>query len=170
MKSRTRVSSATLVLVCVVLLGSVAHAQYRGALQGTVTDAQDAVIPGAKVSLIDKETNRTLEATTDESGRYIFNGLAPRPYKMEVTKDGFKKKSLDDIKIIAEQSNALNVQLDVGQVSDTVNVTDAAPLIDTATANISGTVTAENIQKLPSFGRDPFQLLQLAPGAFGDGA
>src|SRR6185369_12565871 len=51
-----------------------------------------------------------------------------------------------------------------------VNVTDAAPLIDTATANISGTVTAENIQNLPSFGRDVFQLLYLAPGAFGDGA
>ena len=115
MKSRTRVSSATLVLVCVCLLGVAAHAQYRGALQGTVTDAQGAVVSGAKVTLIDKETNRTLDATTNDSGYYSFNGLAPRPYKMEVVKEGFKKKALDDIKIIAEQNNALNVQLDIGQ-------------------------------------------------------
>jgi len=170
MKSRGSASSATLVLMCVALMITAAHAQYRGTLQGTVTDAQGAVIPGAKVTLTDKETNRTLEATTDGAGIYVLNGLAPRPYKMEVVKDGFKKKALDDITIIAEQNNALNVQLDVGQVTDVVNVTDAAPLIDTATANISGTVTSENIQKLPSFGRDPLQLLQLAPGAFGDGS
>lgn len=170
MKSRTRVSSATLVVVCVFLLGALAHAQYRGSLQGTVTDAQGAVVPGAKVTLTDKETNRTQEVTTNEAGYYVINGLAPRPYKMEVVKDGFKKKALDDLKIIAEQANALNVELDIGQATETVNVSDAAPLIDTATSNLSGTVTAEQFQKLPSVGRDPFQLLQLAPGAFGDGA
>lgn len=147
-----------------------AQAQYRGSLHGTVSDAQGAVVPGAKVTLTDKETNRTLEATTDGAGNYVFNGLAPRPYKMEVVRDGFKKKALDDITIISEQNNALNVQLDIGQATETVNVTDAAPLIDTATANLSGTINADNIQKLPSFGRDVFQLLQLAPGAFGDGS
>ena len=170
MKSRGSASSATLVLVCVVVLITAAQAQYRGTLQGTVTDAQGAVVPGAKVTLTDKETNRSLEGTTDGAGIYVFNGLAPRPYKMEVVKDGFKKKALDDITIIADQANALNVALDIGQATETVNVTDAAPLIDTATANISGTVTADNIQKLPSFGRDVFQLLYLAPGAFGDGS
>jgi hypothetical protein len=170
MKSRGSASSAMLVLLCVSLLLTAAHAQYRGSLQGTVTDAQGAVVAGAKVTLVDKETNRTQEVTTNETGYYVINGLAPRPYKMEVAKEGFKKKALDDLKIIAEQPNALNVQLDVGQASETVNVSDAAPLIDTATSNLSGTVTAEQFQKLPSVGRDPFQLLQLAPGAFGDGA
>ena len=128
MKSRTRVSAAPLVVVCVSLLLTAAHAQYRGSLQGTVTDAQGAVIPGAKVTLTDKETSRTLEVTSGEGGSYVFNGLAPRPYKMEVVKDGFKKKALDDITIIADQANALNVSLDIGQASETVNVTDAAPL------------------------------------------
>src|SRR6202022_3128480 len=84
---------------------------------------------------------------------------------------GFKKKVLEDVGIIAEQANAVNVQLEVGQVTDTVTVNgDSTPLIDTETANLSGTVNTDQIQKLPSFGRDPFQLLQLAPGAFGDGA
>ena len=79
-----------------------------------------------------------------------FNGLAPRPYKMEVVKEGgFKKKALDDITIIADQTNALNVELDIGQATETVNVTDAAPLIDTATANFSGTVTADRYPEAP---------------------
>ena len=89
---------------------------------------------------------------------------------LTVELSGFKKKVLDDVKIIAEQANALNVQLELGQTSEVVTVGAAAPLIDTATGNISGTVTAEQIQSMPSFGRDPMQLLQLAPGAFGDGA
>jgi hypothetical protein len=70
MKSRGSASSATLVLVCVVVLITAAQAQYRGTLQGTVTDAQGAVVPGAKVTLTDKETNRTLSATTNDSGVY----------------------------------------------------------------------------------------------------
>jgi hypothetical protein len=55
-------------------------------------------------------------------------------------------------------------------MSENVTVTDASPLIDTETSNLSGTVSEKEFQKLPSIGRDPFQLLQLAPGAFGDGA
>jgi len=72
---------------------------------------------------------------------------------------------------MSEQANSVSVQLEVGQTSDTVTVNgDAEPLIDTETANLQGTVKAHEFQSLPSFGRDPFQLLQLAPGAFGDGA
>ena len=71
---------------------------------------------------------------------------------MEVTKTGFRKKALDSIyiSILAEQSKALNVQLDIGQATETVNVTDAAPRIDTATGQIKGMVTSDQLQKLPS--------------------
>ena len=99
-----------------------------------------------------------------------FNALAARAYTLSVELAGFKKKVLDNVQIIAEQSNALNVQLELGQTTETVTVNSAAALIDTATGNISGTITAQQLQTLPSFGRDPLQLLQLAPGAFGDGA
>src|SRR6185503_4273245 len=72
--------------------------------------------------------------------------------------------------LIAEQANGIDIELEVGQASDMVTVTEASPLIDTETSNLSRTVDAKQIQTLPSAGRDPFQLLQLAPGAFGDGA
>ncbi len=157
-------------LLCVSMWAAPAFAQYRASLQGTVTDPSGAVVPGATVTLTDNETNRTLETVTNESGVYVFNALAARTYTLTVELSGFQKKVLDDVKIIAEQGNTLNVQLEVGQTSDVVTVTGAAPLIDTATGNISGTITSEHLQKLPSLGRDPFQLLQLAPGAFGDAA
>jgi len=158
-------------VTCVILSAAIAHAQYRASIQGVVTDSQGAVVPGATVKLTDKETNRTLIATSGETGVYNFNALPPSRYSMTVEKAGFKKKVLDNVTVIAEQANALNVQLDVGATSETVEVNaDQMPLIDTETSNLSGTVTAKQIQKLPSFGRDVFQLLQLAPGAFGDGA
>lgn len=169
-KLSLRSSIATLALLCASLAAVPASAQYRASLQGTVTDPQGAVVPGATVTLTDKETNRTLETVSNEAGVYVFNALAARNYTLSVELAGFKKQVLDDIKIIAEQSNALNVELELGQTNEVVTVGAAAPLIDTATGNISGTVTAEHLQKLPSLGRDPLQLLQLAPGAFGDGS
>jgi hypothetical protein len=94
-------------------------------------------------------------------GVHNLNALPPSRYSMTVEKDGFKKKVLEDVGVIAEQSNAVNVQLDLGQSSEMVTVTgDATPLIDTETSNVSGTVTSQQIQALPSFGRDVFQLLQ----------
>jgi len=147
------------------------HAQYRASIQGVVTDPQGATVSGATVTLTNHETNQTLTTTTDNNGIYNFTGLGPSQYTLSVEKSGFKKKILDNVGIIAEQGNALNVQLDVGDVAMSVTVSgDSTPLIDTETSNLSGTVNAKEFQSLPSIGRDPFQLLQLAPGAFGDGA
>ena len=154
---------------CVFLLAGIAHAQYRASIQGVVTDAQGAVIPGVTLTLTDKETNKALTATSDDAGVYNFNALPPDRYSLKAEKSGFKSKSIDDLKIISEQANGINIQLEVGASTETVTVNGAdVPAIDTETAQISGTVTANEVQKLPSFGRDVFQLAQLAPGVFGD--
>lgn len=160
-----------LAVLCAALFCTRAQAQYRASLQGTVTDAQGAVVPDAKVTLTSKETGTARVATTNAAGVYSINGLPPGAYSLTVTRDGFKKKVLDSLAIAAEVSQAADVQLDVGQVSETVTVTgEAASLIDTETANIAGSITDRELQSLPSSGRDPFQLLRLAPGAFGEGA
>jgi hypothetical protein len=147
-----------------------AQAQYRASLHGTVADAQGAVVPDADVRLTNNETNQVLQTKTNGDGVYTFSGLPPSRFTVSVEKNGFKKKQLEDVTLIAEQANALDVTLEIGSANETVTVTGAAPLIDTATGMISGTVDADQIQKLPSFGRDVFQLAQLAPGVFGDGA
>jgi hypothetical protein len=153
----------------IFLIGS-AQAQFRGSLRGTVTDTQGAVVPGAKVTLVDTGTNKTLVSTSDANGLYEFNALAPNPYQLTVEHDGFKKKVLEHVVIIPEQANALNLQIEVGQVQTTVTVSGTTEALDTETATVSGTINSNQIQNMPSFGRDVFQLIQLAPGMFGDGA
>ena len=171
MKSSVSRFSRVLLVVLVCLAGSAAFAQYRASIQGLISDPQGAVVSGATVILTNKETNISQTATSNDAGVYNFFALPPSRYSISAEKAGFKKKVLQDVTVIAEQSNAVNITLDLGQASETVNVSaDAAPLIDTETATLSGTVNAQQIQALPSFGRDVFQLAQLAPGAFGDGA
>jgi hypothetical protein len=158
-----------LVLVLFALYVLPAQAQYRASLQGTVADSQGALIPGAQLSLTDRETNHNITATSDEAGRFTFNELPPSTYKLEVTRDGFKTKVLDGIHILAEQANGLNVVMEIGGKSETVTVNAAdMPAIDTETGNVSGTISQEDFAKMPDFGRDPLQLAQLAPGMFGD--
>ena len=156
---------------CVAFLSAAAHAQYRGSIQGVVTDPQGAVVSGATVTLTNQDTNQTQVATTNDSGVYNFNALPPARFSITVEKDGFEKKVLEHLTIIPEQANAVNVQLEVGAVAQSVTVNgDSTPLIDTETASLNGTVNDREIQHLPSFGRDVLKLAQLAPGSFADGA
>jgi len=160
-----------LLFAALTLVVGLAHAQYRASIQGVVTDPSGAVVSGATVTLKNLDTNQIQVATTNDAGIYNFSALPPNRFSITVEKEGFKKKVLENVGVIAEQSNALNVQLDVGAVSENVVVSgNSTPLIDTQTASLSGTVTDNQIQHLPSFGRDVFQLVQLAPGMFGDGA
>jgi Carboxypeptidase regulatory-like domain len=159
-----------LALCCFVLFLPVAQAQYRAGLQGTVLDAQGGVVEGATVTLTNLDTNHAEQATTSSSGVFDFPSLPPGQYTVTVAKTGFKKKVLDNVQVLAEQEQALNVSLEVGEVAQSVTVNAETPAIDTETGQISGTISKNEVQNLPSFGRDPFQLLRLAPGVFGDGA
>ena len=157
--------------VCILFLTHMALAQYRASIQGVVTDQQGAVVPGANCSLRNLETGQVMIVQTDEKGIFNFEGLPPAKFTLKVEKAGFKTKALENFGINSEQANAVNVRLDVGQAAETITVVgDAVPLLDTESANLGTAVQAQDFQKLASFGRDPFQLLQLAPGAFGDGS
>jgi hypothetical protein len=151
--------------------GVAASAQYGGSIQGIVTDPQGGVVSGATLTLRDAETAKIFVATSDVKGVFSFNGLLPGRYSVVVEKAGFEREEFTNVNVIADQPNGLNVQLKLGTATETVKV-DASklPPIDTESGSISGTVTEEEIQKLPSTGRDVFQLAQLALGSFGDGA
>ncbi len=156
-------------LVCFsLLLVPIAQAQYRASLRGTVTDPQGAVVPGTTVTLVNTDTNSTLVSTSDGNGIYVFNALSPAPYRLTIEHEGFTKKVLEHVQIIPEQLNSLDLQLEVGQIQTTVTVSGTTQALDTETATVSGTVTSNQIQHMPSFNRDVFQLAQLTPGVFGD--
>jgi hypothetical protein len=154
-----------------VVSAVMAHAQYRTSIQGMVTDATGAVVAGANLTLTNTATGEKQVRVSNEAGVYNFNALAAARFRLEVEKDGFQKHVIDNLELIPEQPNALNVELEVGSASTTVNVdASATPLLDTETASVNGVVSDNQIQHMPSFGRDVMQLIQLAPGVFGDGA
>ncbi len=127
--------------------------------------------PNATITLTDTDSNRILTTTSNGSGVYNFNALPPDHYTLTAEAAGFKRQVIEDVRIIPEQPNAVNMQLALGEATTSVTVSgDAAPALDTATASINGSVDSNEIQHLPSAGRDVFQLVQLAPGVFGDGS
>ena len=158
-----------LLAAATLLMSPAVYAQYRASIQGTVTDTQGGVIPGAKVTLTNLQTNEAQERTSNEVGVYNFNALPSSTFKLVAEKEGFQTKVLDNLHIIPEQPNSIDVKLEIGQVAQTVTVdASQAPLLDTDTATIGGTISENQIQHMPSFGRDVFQLTQLAPGTTGD--
>jgi len=161
----------SLLILILSLCALPAYAQYRASIQGVVTDPQGGVVSGATLTLKNLETNQQLTATTDDNGIYNFNALPPSRYSLTIEKTGFKKKVLENVSFIPEQANALNVQLEIGEVTQSVTVSgDSTPLIDTETASVNGVVSANQIQHMPSFGRDVLKLAALAPGSFSDQA
>jgi Carboxypeptidase regulatory-like domain len=152
-------------------LSSTAVAQFRTSIQGVVTDPQRLTVPGATFTLKNLSTNETVTRTSNEAGVFNFNALPVSTFSLVVEKAGFTKKVLNNLQLIPEQPNALNVQLALDATSVEVNVdASMAPALDTETASLSGVVSDNQIQHLPSQGRDVFTLVQLAPGVFGDQA
>jgi hypothetical protein len=147
------------------------HAQFRTSIQGVVTDPTGAVIPGATLTLTDNGTGAKQVRTTDNSGVYNFNALPPDSFTLVVTKSGFQDKSLVNLQLNPEQPNSINVQLVPGAQAQTVTVnasTQAA--LDTETANTGQTISANDVQHMPVYERNPLDLLRLTPGVVADAA
>jgi hypothetical protein len=161
---------ALLLSTILFFLTASAFAQYGASLEGTVTDKSGAVVAGASVTVTEQTTGVTHSAVTAASGFYRVTGLAPGKYKIDVEATSFKKSSKSDVDVSAEAANAANVILETGSASETVTVTGTASALQTEDANIQGTITARDVQSLPEINRDPYELLRLAPGVFGDGA
>ncbi len=163
-----RTSMATTALA---LCAAGAQAQYRTSIQGTVTDPQGAVIPGATLTLKDNANNATIIHTSDAAGVFNFNALPADQFTLTVTSAGFQSKVLNNLQLIPEQPNSVDIHLDLGTTSTTVNVeADTTPAVDTETSNIGGTISANDIQHYASSNRDVFTLTQLAPGVIADGS
>ena len=150
---------------------SPAFAQFRTSIQGVVTDPTGAVIPGVTLTLKNLSTNQIITRTSGGDGVYNFNALPADPFVLTAEKDGFQKKVLDHLQLTPEQPNGINIQLEPGGASTTVTVSgDTIPAIDTQTADTSRTITANEVQHIPVYERDPTSLIRLVPGVQADGA
>jgi hypothetical protein len=172
MSTRNSHSIVRLALLALAFsLSSSAHAQFSASLAGTVQDPSGAIIPKATATLTNMGTQQTQTSISSDTGFYRFSELAPAHYKLVVTATGFKTASYDDIALAAETPRNLNVELSIGGATDTVNVSaDETPVLQTGDASIQTTIDSDIIQKLPTYGADPYEVLRLTPGITGDGA
>lgn len=160
---------AALCVLFLLTLTATAHAQFRAAVQGTVTDQSGAVVPEAALTLKNNETGRTQTATSSDEGFYRISELPPGTYTLTVEKAGFKKTTFESVSINAEQVQGLDVVLTAGEVAETVTVTSEGQVaLETESANVNKAITTQEVRQLPQFGRDPYELLRLTPGIFGD--
>lgn len=163
---RSMASKGFLVLLLVILLSSVAHAQAgRSIVRGTVKDQQGNVVPNATVTLSNQEKNFTRTQTSGEDGSYAFTAIPPGTYKLEVEATGFKKTAVAAVNALVDTTVSADVGLEVGAVSEVVNVTTAseAPL-NTSDATIGNAFGQDRIQNLPLNARNVVGLLSLQPG------
>jgi hypothetical protein len=161
---------AFLFLPVFLLCAETATAQFRAGIQGTVTDSTGGAIPGVSVVVASNETAVSRETVTNDSGFYRVDGLAPGTYKVTVTLSGFKERVVTDVRVTAEEVRGLDVTLDPGDIAETVTVVGGTQTLSTENAEIGGTLTTVEIQRLPQVGRDPYELIRLTPGVFGLGA
>ena len=140
-----------IVLAAIATLTITVHAQYRASITGTVTDTTGAVIPGAKITLTDTETNKVLTATSDANGLYTFNALPPSRFTVVAEGQGFNTTPPRPVQVVPEEPNAVNIQMSPAGGTQTVTVSaNAQALLTTETASVSGTIDSNQIQHLPS--------------------
>jgi hypothetical protein len=144
-------------------------AQFNAQLSGTVTDTSGAVISGATVTLTNNGTQITHTTTTNGAGFYSFNELPPGTFTVVISAKGFKSSTLSNVALVSESPRSADVKLEIGPAAQTVTVNgNEIPLLQTSDANISGTIDSQQIQRIPAYGRDPYELLRLTPGITGD--
>jgi hypothetical protein len=141
------------------------YAQVSGAtMTGVVSDASGAVIPNAIVSIKNVATGETRALTTDSAGFYTAPNLLPGSYEITATAPGFSTAVRSGVTLTVGAQQLLNISMQVGQVSQKVEVTGEAPTVQLATSVISGTVSQTTVVELPLNGRDWTSLATLQPG------
>ena len=149
----------------------VAAAQSTDAtLTGIVTDSSGAAVSGAKVAAINAGTNIRHESQADSSGVYTIPALVPGEYRLEVSQSGFKREVLSGIILQVAQEARVNATLQVGEVSESVTVASAAPLVNSENATVGSVISERRVLDLPLNGRNFMQLTLLTGGIDEGGA
>jgi hypothetical protein len=155
MSSRFRTSWLLVTMLVLGLFAAQAVAQtiVTGDVVGTVTDQSNAVVPNATVTLTSADTGSSESAKTSSTGLFRFSLLKPGNYKIVAEQSGFRKTSASVAVAIGSVTTA-NLQLQIGQGSETVEVTGAAPLLQTENANIETSLNANAVDLMPNSGND----------------
>jgi len=158
----------TLFSIAVVSLAPIdswAQGETTSAILGQVTDSTNAAVPGATVTVINRETGLKRSARADDAGRFNFPQLKPGSYTVRVEAQGFEPQQADNVVSALGQKQTVNLTLRVAQSKQTVEVSAEAAIINTDNANTTTTLSAPALENLPNPGGDMTYPIQFAPGA-----
>ena len=136
-----------------------------GSIVGNVTDAQGAAIPGATVTVVNKETNLTREATTNEEGNYNLVNVLPGRYDVKIALQGFREVLRSNVPVTIGQLSRVDASLEIGALTETVTVESRAELLQTDSAEVNTQLKSAEITAMPLNRFRNYQaLVNLAPG------
>lgn len=140
------------------------QASFEAQVRGVVRDASGGVIAGAKVTITEVSTNVSNSVATDARGSYIFNGLRPSTYQLKADMAGFRSEEAKNVVLAVNQHTDLDFALQVGTAESSITIVEAAPTLDTGSAEIGTTVTGQYTRDMPLFGRSYYGLVFLSGG------
>ena len=136
----------------------------QGSVSGIVQDASGAVVPNAKVTLLNKDQGLSLETTTQASGEYTFTPVRIGNYSLSVTASGFSTTTQENLHVDVAQHLQVNIQLKTGATTETVEVNTTPPLLQTEEASVGQVINEKTVNSLPLNGRNFTFLAQLGAG------
>ena len=151
-------------VICFLALPVAAQVRDTASLFGTVTDSQGAVVPGARITINNAATGGSRSVVTDSSGGYVFSLMPVGSYHLTIELAGFRKYERRNILLQANENIRVDAALDIGNLQETVTVEATAAQVDSRSATLNTTVDSKRIVELPLNGRNPADLVLLAPG------
>lgn len=138
--------------------------QFRGSITGRVLDAQQGAVAGVKVTATEAETQARSETVSGATGQFTLPFLQPGRYRLDAEAAGFKRYIREGVHVSANDQIGLDILLEIGQLAESVTVTDEAPMLTTTTASTGQVISATFIEAFPLNGRSPLSLAQIAFG------
>src|SRR5258708_13113094 len=135
----------------------------RATISGTVTDSTGAVVPQVRVTVRNERTNIVNKAESNSTGLFVAPALPPGSYELTAEKQGFRTFKISSIPLSVGLTATVEVKLEVGQLTEAVQVTAAAAQLEAQTSGMGETIGTRAVAELPLLGRDPRQLPSLAP-------
>ena len=158
-----RVVSVAVVLLLVVASPSFGQSA-TAEINGNVVDQSGAILPGATVTITSETTGLVRTADSSDAGRFALPGVQPGVYTVKVELSGFQTQTRTGVRVQVGQAVTLNLTLPIGTLTDQVTVTGEAPLIEVTQTTLGSSLTTQDIENLPTQGREMLSLMQTIPG------
>ena len=163
-KSRSRRANFFIVGCLALLAAAEARGQsYQGGVRGAVHDSGGNVIASVTLTLTNEATNLARTTVSNDAGEYLFEKVDPGRYRIAAAQDGFKKLDRLGVVVETQQQLTLDLTMEVGNVAETVLISDEIPLIETANASVGQVINKQFLSDLPNSGRNPFSLAAISP-------